>query len=56
MNPDHIDPSLRTGEPLLESLEDGFSPPARDAEPAQPGSDGQAATPADFALGPKSPF
>ena len=28
MNPHDIDPSLRASEPLLESLDDGFSPPA----------------------------
>lgn len=28
MNPQDIDPSLRTAEPLRESLDDGFSPPA----------------------------
>jgi hypothetical protein len=50
-----IDPSLRASEPLLDSLDDGFSPPAqqsaadREAEPALPVS------PED-ALGAKSPF
>jgi hypothetical protein len=32
MNPHDIDPSLRAAEPLLESLEDGFSPPAGSPE------------------------
>jgi hypothetical protein len=50
-----VDPSLCAGEPLLESLDDGFSPPHHDAEaasspPAEPGR------PPEFALGTKSPF
>jgi len=50
-----VDPSLCAGEPLLESLEDGFSPPAREEEngvvpPPQADEGPQAA------LGPKSPF
>ena len=35
MIPADIDPSL-SSEPLLESLEDGFSPPHHDEAPAQP--------------------
>ena len=48
-----IDPSLRA-EPLLESLDDGFSPPPPGTdEPAaqQPGT-----VPAEPVLGGKSPF
>jgi hypothetical protein len=55
MQPTDIDPSLCTGEPTLESLEDGFSPPApahSDTEAAQAGP----AVPADPRLGPKSAF
>jgi hypothetical protein len=55
MRPNDIDPSLCTGEPLLESLDDGFSPPSRSAESA-PASDAQAGEPPEAALGPKSPF
>jgi hypothetical protein len=55
MSPNDIDPSLRTGEPLLESLDDGFSPPSRSTESA-PASDAKGAEPAELALGPKSPF
>jgi hypothetical protein len=55
MIPNDVDPSLCAGEPLLESLEDGFSPPTHQAEgmpvpPAQPGQ------PPESVLGPKSPF
>lgn len=54
MRPDDIDPSLRAGEPLLESLEDGFSPPAAaEGPPAAEAEPGAAPQPA---LGPKSPF
>jgi hypothetical protein len=49
---DDIDPSLRTGEPMLESLDDGFSPPLREPQPepaeAEPG--------AEPLLGPQSQF
>lgn len=50
MIPDDVDPSLRTGEPKLERLDDGFSPPPQEPAPvlseeAPPG-----------ALTPKSPF
>ena len=54
MNHEDIDPSLRPSEPLLESLDDGFSPPAQGANPAQPQS-GQGA-PVEPALGAKSLF
>jgi len=53
MNSDDIDPSLRAAEPLLESLEDGFSPPVQSTQPL-PTDD--AGDPAEPALGPKSPF
>lgn len=52
MIPADIDPSLRSGEPPPERLDDGFSPPAQHAQPLpEPG-----AHPAEPALGPKSPF
>jgi len=53
MNQKEIDPSLRAAEPLLESLADGFSPPA-DAQAAP--ADHQQGEPAEVALSPKSPF
>jgi hypothetical protein len=55
MSPGDIDPSLRTGEPLLESLDDGFSPPPAVPDSA-PGPDAQAATPLEPGLGSQSPF
>ena len=55
MRPDDIDPSLRPGEPLLESLDDGFSPPAHGAETA-PAAETDPELPPELALGPKSPF
>ena len=54
MNHHDVDPSLRPAEPLLDSLEDGFSPPA-DAQPA-PAQEGAAPQAADPLLPPKSPF
>jgi hypothetical protein len=54
MNHHDIDPSLRPAEPLLDSLDDGFSPPS-DAQPAQ-AREGGASEPPDQALTPKSPF
>jgi hypothetical protein len=54
MNHHDIDPSLRTAEPLLDSLDDGFSPPA-DAKPQGERDPGQA-EPSEIILGPKSPF
>lgn len=51
MNHADIDPSLRAAEPVLEKLDDGFSPPStEDNPPVQP------PTPAQPALGAKSPF
>ncbi|MEJ8836746.1 hypothetical protein [Ramlibacter sp. AN1133] len=55
MIPNDVDPSLCTGEPLLESLDDGFSPPPRDADgaaapTAEPGQ------PPELSLGTQSPF
>lgn len=49
-----IDPSLRSGEPAPDRLDDGFSPPRTDA----PSHDGQQQqqSPAPPALGSKSPF
>jgi hypothetical protein len=55
MSPNDIDPSLRTGEPLLESLDDGFSPPPRPAEPP-PAAQAEGAGPPERTLGNKSPF
>ena len=49
MNHDDIDPSLRAAEPAPDSLDDGFSPPARDAAPLPP-------VPSEPVLGAKSPF
>ncbi|HET8745167.1 MAG TPA: hypothetical protein VFM98_06165 [Ramlibacter sp.] len=54
MMPNDVDPSLCAGEPLLESLEDGFSPPAHAPEAAPP--EAEPRQPAEAALGPKSPF
>jgi len=55
MIPNDIDPTLRTGEPLLESLEDGFSPPLRDnaCSPAPEAGTGESP---ELALGTQSPF
>lgn len=53
MIPADIDPTLCAGEPLLDSLDDGFSPPARRDEP--PGVP-VAAQPIEPAPGPQSPF
>lgn len=55
MIPDDIDPSLRTGEPMLESLDDGFSPPAREAPPQVP-DEGDTGLAPELTLGKKSPF
>lgn len=51
-----IEPSLRTGEPRLERLDDGFSPPAHEPEPQQAADADAAAQPAELALSTKSPF
>lgn len=57
MTPSDIDPSLRAAEPLLESLEDGFSPPiVKEAQQDPAPSGPQAAAPAEPQLGAKSPF
>jgi hypothetical protein len=54
MNHRDIDPSLRPAEPLLDSLDDGFSPPAH-AQQAE-AEEGVARQPAEPTLAPKSPF
>ncbi|MBE7365965.1 hypothetical protein [Ramlibacter pallidus] len=54
MHPDDIDPSLRPSEPLLDSLDDGFSPPAQATAPVQPQP--ARARPVEPSLGAKSPF
>ena len=36
MIPDDVEPSLRTGEPKLERLDDGFSPPQQQPAPVAP--------------------
>lgn len=48
-----IDASLCTGEPVLETLDDGFSPPT--ADPVPPAL-GDAAEPPEAQLGTQSPF
>jgi hypothetical protein len=54
MVPADIDASLRSGEPAMESLEDGFSPPQPQDHEAQATSQPpQSPAPA---LGAKSPF
>lgn len=50
MVPGDVDPSLRTGEPRLERLDDGFSPPPQEPAPALPEE------PAEPVLTSKSPF
>jgi len=55
MNHADIDPSLCTGERTLESLDDGFSPPAPQAPEAPPAPPAKDSEP-DIALGSKSPF
>jgi hypothetical protein len=54
MKHQEIDASLRPAEPLLDSLDDGFSPPA-DVH-TQPPQEHDEAQPAEPALSPKSPF
>ncbi|HEY0825491.1 MAG TPA: hypothetical protein VGD76_17010 [Ramlibacter sp.] len=54
MNHHDIDPSLCPAEPLLDSLDDGFSPPA--VAQAQQEQDSGATEPAERALGTQSPF
>jgi hypothetical protein len=48
-----IDASLCTGEPVLEKLDDGFSPPTVEPVPETPGN---GALPPEAQLGTKSPF
>ena len=55
MNHADIDPSLCTGERTLESLDDGFSPPAPQAPEAPAAPPAKDSEP-DIALGSKSPF
>jgi hypothetical protein len=55
MIPADIDPSLCTAEPLLESLDDGFSPPPR-ADETQQQALPASPLPTEPALGTKSPF
>jgi hypothetical protein len=47
-----VDPSLCSGEPMLESLDDGFSPPPTDPVPPAPLD----ATSPEDQLTTKSPF
>jgi hypothetical protein len=54
MIPDDIDPSLRAGEPLLDSLDDGFSPPPRAAH--GPPSEAAPVPAPQPSPGPQSPF
>jgi hypothetical protein len=54
MNHHDIDPTLRPAEPLLDSLDDGFSPPA-DAQPVD-ARDSGASQATDLPLPPQSPF
>ncbi|WP_186510722.1 hypothetical protein [Caenimonas sedimenti] len=50
-----IDPTLCTAEPVLETLDDGFSPPHHE-EPAPPAPGHVAPGGAECVLGSKSPF
>lgn len=52
-SPPDIDPSLCAGEPLLDTLDDGFSPPATQEGP-QPAQ--APPLPAQQSPGAKSPF
>lgn len=54
MNRQDIDPSLRPAEPLLDSLDDGFSPPA-DAQAREEQDIGKR-EPADLTHVSQSPF
>jgi hypothetical protein len=49
-----IEPSLRSGEKALESLDDGFSPPATDTAPG--GGTAPEPSEAEPVLSTKSPF
>jgi hypothetical protein len=55
MIPADIDPSLCTGEPTLDSLDDGFSPPAHDT-PDGTADDAAHPLPGEPALTTKSLF
>lgn len=55
MIPADIDPSLCSGEPRFERLDDGFSPPPQQAAQPAP-ADRSPAQPAAPALGAKSLF
>lgn len=56
MIPHDIDPSLHASAPLLETLEDGFSPPPRDEEAGTQDSTVEPVDPPrDPELLPKSP-
>lgn len=55
MNHADIDPSLLTGGRTLESLDDGFSPPAPQAPEAPAAPPAKDSEP-DIALGSQSPF
>jgi len=55
MMPNDVDPSLCAAEPLLESLEDGYSPPMPAADGVPP-PQREASEPPELALGTKSPF
>jgi len=55
MNHHDVDPSLCAAEPLLESLADGFSPPA-ETHPQPTQANGESTEPPENALSPKSPF
>ena len=52
MIPDDVERSLRTGEPKLERLDDGFSPPTHEPPPVP----AEPAAPLEPALTSKSPF
>lgn len=54
MSPADIDPSLRTGEPQFERLDDGFSPPPHEAPRVEDA--GEPVVAADPVLGAKSLF
>jgi hypothetical protein len=55
MIPNDVDPSLCAAEPLLDSLDDGFSPPARQGDASAP-AEADPGEPGEPVLGPKSPF
>ena len=55
MIPNDVDPSLCAGDSLLDTLEDGFSPPQHEAEDTC-ASHADSGEPPEQALGTKSPF